>query len=162
MLRTYRRAARDVDECWVRTAGFLQQFKRNPQEIRTRSSATFAVISQFLLIQHARREKCAAGLQQLASVIQRVQNRPLEGPKSVKNRPLSAAGVQEHPRCLSDVFQRCLKNHKFGHESGPRGFPWHDTLSQRSATPLRSFLSTSQSPETPLATSKYKKNIRKS
>ena len=111
VLRTYRRAARDVDECWVRTAGFLQQFKRNLQEIRTRSSATFAVISQLVLIQHARREKRAAGLQQLGSIIQRVQNRPLEGQKStlggskiesrssrnVKKRPRAP---QERPKCL--------------------------------------------------------------
>ena len=128
MLRTYRRAARDVDECWVRTAGFLQQFKRNPQEIRTRSSATFAEISQLVLIQHARREKRAAGLQQLGSIIQRVRNQPLEGPKSTlggsKIDPRSPREVQEQPEASQErpkSAQERPKRLQVGPKRRPRG-----------------------------------------
>ena len=44
------------------------------------------------------------------------------------------------------IIVRPLVNYNFGHESGPHGSPRHDTLSQRSATPPRSFLSPSQAP----------------
>ena len=60
-------------------------------------------------------------------------------------------------RCCQ-VLHRCFKNHNFGHESGPHGSPRHDTLSQRSATPPRSFLSPSQAPKTPFSTKKSKKS----
>ena len=61
---------------------------------------------------------------------------------------------QGAPKCLSDASQvllRCFKNYNFGYESGPHGSPRHDTLSQRSATPPRSFLSPSQAPEIPFS-----------
>ena len=54
------------------------------------------------------------------------------------------------PRCFSEASQalhRYFKNYNFGYESGPHGSPRHDTLSQRSATPPRSFLSPSQAPK---------------
>ena len=65
------------------------------------------------------------------------------------------------PRCFSEASQalhRCFKNYNFGYESGPHGSPRHDTLSQRSATPPRSFLSPSQAPKTQFSTPKSKKS----
>ena len=62
---------------------------------------------------------------------------------------------QGAPKCLSDASQvllRCFKNYNFGYESGPHGSPRHDTLSQRSATPPRSFLSPSQAPKNKFST----------
>ena len=62
-----------------------------------------------------------------------------------KRRPLPGTATKTTPT-------RCLENHNFGHELGPHGSPRHETLSQRSATPPRTFLTTSQAPETPFST----------
>ena len=68
-----------------------------------------------------------------------------------KKRPLPGTATKTTPA-------RCFENRNFGHELGAHGFPRHETLPQRSATPPPTFLTTSQAPETPFSTHKMQKN----